>query len=194
MGGMPDVILKPTFLRRLDEVAHDMNHIANEQDRYKAFAAALTELYLLAGKSKQEFIRVARDNGLVRTPDEEAHLADDWLGEEWWKDSKIPIAVRQEVLRKGFIKACEQVRDLRLDLDSYWVCAGPRKESAVFQSSVSKSSQQLTLMLHTPQQKEPKGAPNEFDFTTWIVLGAIDANGNATGPVDGRYVQKWPEW
>lgn len=185
MGGMPDFIARPNFLRELDQVAAGFNAITNVQQRLDVCNAAIKELQDLQGVS--DFVTSALNNGLIKpTTGGKSHIDGDWLGENWWQYTKISKKTRKAVLQQAFIKAVELVRDTYLPLHSYWICSGP-PDGTLFAAAVGEGPGAVVLVLHTPFPLPPTGKPAKgYDKHLWVVLE------NAKGDVETRNAEYYP--
>jgi hypothetical protein len=154
MAGMPDIIAKPSFLKRLDALL-DPTSAAYDP------AAFLVDL-----QSTKKLAKIARGRGVAATQVEEDHLADHWFSQAaaaWWSW----VGHKERIVRKGLIKAVQRSRKTAKPLDSYWVCSG--LWSNVFQVSICESAHQITLTLHTPVP--PYVQPGTIDMPRmWLSL------------------------
>ena len=164
MGGMPDIIVKPNFLRALDRVGRVLNGLPDPQ-RALEIDKALEDL--LACNTVAEFVQTAENRRLIVGQAGRDHIRLDWLGERWWSYEQIPVQWRISVLRQAFVLIVELIRDTRRPLDSYWICAGSQ-DSSTFEATVAESPQQITLILHTAVPP-PNKAPEIDDRRLWVV-------------------------
>ena len=164
MGGMPDIIVKPNFLRALDRVGRALNALP-DTERKPQIDKALDDL--LACTTVAEFVQTAEDRRLIVGQGGRDHIRLDWLGERWWSKQQIPLQRRFDVLRQAFILIVELIRDKRRPLDSYWICAGSQ-DSSIFEAVVAESPQQITLILLTPVPPKNDAPPTD-DPRLWVV-------------------------
>jgi len=136
MAGMPDIIAKPSFLKRIDALLDPAN------------PAYDPPVFLADLQSGTKLSTLARNHGIAATQAEEDHLANHWFSQAsggWW----TWIAKKERIVRRGLIKAVQRGRiGSGKPVDSYWVCSGVW--SNVFQVSICESDSQVTLTLHTP--------------------------------------------
>jgi hypothetical protein len=135
---MPDIIAKPSFLKRLDTLLDPASPGYNPP------------VFLADLQSTTALSTLARNHGIAATQSEEDHLANHWFNQSqatggWW----TWIGKKERIVRRGIIKAVQRGRiGNGKPIDSYWVCSG--LWSNVFQVSICESDRQVTLTLHTP--------------------------------------------
>ena len=150
MPTMPDPIVKGPILKGLDKVSKKPN---------LNFAQILADL-----QSPMPLADICIKYGVIAAGGaEEQHLRTHWFNANGWWPQAQPIG---PVVRKALIKAVELVRDKKLPLECYWICANMTNQGPV-DVSVAASDQQITLLLLTPMPPPPVG-PVVADPSIWL--------------------------
>lgn len=169
MGGMPDIILKGPFFRRLDEAAPG----ASPDDRAKTLQRL---------KDGDRLESILMDRGLLQGDAERGHIVA-FLNR--WPNTA-------EVVRKTFIEAVELLvkhydrqAGRTVPLDTYWICGVEKVQGVVSEGRdpVTGKATHVTMILMTPPP--PMGHGVGEDPRMKIVL-------EENGRIAARRVQEGP--
>lgn len=149
MGSMPAMIAKPTLLTKIQEYVNSDPGTVAPRMKQKLEQSSLIDA-------------INNATNLTFTNQEKKHLVEDWFG-SWWRMYQ-PIA---PIVRNGVIKALELVIQEQVPLDCYWVCA-----EDVMEVYVTKSGQQITLMLFTPPPPDAEMELTRLE-DIWRIRGGV---------------------
>ena len=176
MGTMPDKIVKPPFLKRLDVASLNLQNYDLD-----LLISELQTMNLVDVGKKYNWVKPLPGGGAGQSP-EEKHLRQHWLNEGpapgWWPQ----IQNKVEILRSGLVMVVNLIRAFNRRIDFYWVCAGD-VNSLTFEMQAAVSNRQITVLLNTPAPPmgyDP-GLQLTDDISIWITLR--ENNAVVTRPV-----------
>lgn len=177
MGTMPDHIVKPPFLKKLDQASK--TYLLTGQPDADTLVADL---------QTQDIVDVGKNYGWVSTVaqpgqmSEEQHLRRHWLnnpsGSGWWP--QIPNIA--DILRQGFITVVNLVKTANKPIDAYWLCHGPQNAGTV-QMDAAVSTHQITVLLGTPMPPQFATAPALPDLAIWTTYYDTTAGQVVSRPI-----------
>lgn len=170
MPGMPDLIVKAPVMNRMETFTKNKANASSPK-----LANAITALGADPTLPNNKLAKIAKDLGLYADDNATAHFRQDWLKEDPSKPSFWPDLKNIEtIIRQGMLEICKQFQQSKLPCEFFWVMSG-EQGTADFQMSVSKGTQQITVMFHTPMVPCP--VPTGPSPSTWVVLEEADING-----------------
>ena len=167
MPAMPDMLMKPTFLSRLDD--------ASQKRRQYNLDLIINELKQPpAGK---DFVDVAIKYNWLNAA-EATHLRTHWMnkppGQGWWPTQPV-----EDILRVGLTKTVELVKQYDLPIDSYWLCTEPHLKKPPPNSTFGQlyvfhivSPLQITVLFSTPSPDMTAPQPTGDTQNVWVTLRA----------------------
>src|SRR5215470_7844850 len=161
MATMPDHIVKPPFLKKLDTASNA--YLATGLPDANAVLGDLQSMNLVDVGLKYGWISTVAPPGQMT---EEQHLRKHWLndppGSGWWPQ----IANIAEILQQGFITVVNLVKTVTKPIDAYWLCHGPQNAGAV-KVDAAVSSNQITVLIGTPMPPMFATPPPLSDLSIW---------------------------
>jgi len=165
---MPALMAKGPILKRLDKLLNSAKRNQALNDLENSFADLVN-----LGSDQTTY---GADRVLTKQP-WVSHLRDEWF-KAWWPHAQ-PV---EPIIRQGLITALKvalakpntpRIGQQPLPIDSYWVChpghpshptaPGQLADGHPVEVSISWSSQQVTLIIHTPEPPYP----NNYNLTDY---------------------------
>jgi hypothetical protein len=164
MGTMPDHIVKPPFLKKLDDAANA--YLATGLPDADTVVGDLQTMDLVDIGIKYKWVSTVAAPGQMT---EEQHLRRHWFnnppGSGWWPQ----IAQIEEILRQGFISVVNLVKTVNKPIDGYWLCHGPQ-DSGFCAVDAAVSRQQITVLVVTPFPPQFPTPQPVADLSIWTTF------------------------